>query len=59
MARRVGAKIRYKDPVTGNIYDARIQRVIRGRPIQYILDVKDGGIHMIGRVAYSDEIWSK
>ena len=59
MARRVGAKIRYRDPVTGRIFDAKIRRVIRGRPVQYVLDVKDGGMHMIGRIAYSDEIWSK
>ena len=59
MARRKGTKVRYRDPVTGGIYDATIKRVIKGRPVQYVLSVKDGGIHMIGRIAYSDEIWSR
>ena len=59
MARMSGTKVRYKDPVTGRIFDATIQRVIKGRPVQYVLNVKDGGTHMIGRIAYSDEIWSR
>ncbi len=59
MARRVGTKVRYKDPVTGGLYNAKIQRVIRGRPVQYVLHVEHGGLQMIGRIAYSDEIWSK
>ena len=59
MAREAGTKIRYKDPVAGNVYDATIKRVVKGKPVMYVLDVKEGGIHMIGRIAYSDEIWSK
>jgi len=56
MARRIGSKVRYKDPVTGRTYDAKIKRVIKGRPIQYVLEVEGGGLMMMGRIAYSDEI---
>ena len=59
MARRVGTKIRYKDPVTGQTFNAKIKRVIKGRPVQYVLEVEHGGMHMIGRIAYSDEIWAR
>ena len=60
MAREVGTRVWYKDPVTGRTYKATIQRIFsKSRPIQYVVHVPDGGMHMIGRIAYSDEIRSR
>jgi len=62
MPRRVGTKVRYKNPVTGDIFDAVITRVIRGRPVQYVIKIEHGGYAgqlNSGIIAYSDEIWTK
>jgi len=61
MLRKVGQLVRYRDPVTGYVYNAKIQRVIKGKPVKYVLKVEGGGMHLTktGSIAYSDEIWTR